>query len=254
MDDSLAVGDSTAADPDARRRAQAFEADANLRVARALREYLEAAGAQVVMTRDRPESLTSVDRLRRTEAFAPERVVVIGHRAPAGRAGAGHYFSSTNGKALARRIAARLEERGVVGRRGAQVSESASYVVAQTAAVAVSVNLPNATPLYAEATRGARRVREEAYALYLALLEDLGSDPKAWRDVSVVASHGEAVEEGVPVTLDERWTLITDAKGRVRFDGLPAGGRVSIGANGARAAVTLPVKDPVKLDLGAARP
>ncbi len=252
MDDSLATDELAPGDIDGRRRAQAFEADANLRVARALREYLEAAGAEVILTRDRPESLTSVDRLRRTEAFAPERVVVIGHRAAAGRAGAGHYFSSPNGKALARRIAARLEERGVVARRRAQVSESASYVVSQTAAVAVSLNLPNAAPLYVDATRGARRLRDEAYALYLALLEDLGGDPKAWRDVSIVAAHGAAPEAGVPVTLDGRWTLITDAKGRVRFDGLPAGGRVTVAADTARAMVTLPVTGAVRMELGAA--
>ncbi len=252
MDDSLATDELAPGDADGRRRAQAFEADANLRVARALREYLEAAGAEVILTRDRPESLTSVDRLRRTEAFAPERVVVIGHRAAAGRASAGHYFSSPNGKALARRIAARLEERGVVARRRAQVSESGSYVVSQTAAVAVSVNLPNAAPLYVDPTRGARPLREEAYALYLALLEDLGGDPKAWRDVSVVTSHGPAPEAGVPVTLDGRWTLLTDGKGRVRFDGLPAGGRVTVAADTARAVVTLPATTPVRMELGAA--
>jgi hypothetical protein len=244
------IGDSLAAvavsDSTARLRAQVFEADANLRVARALREYLEAAGARVVLTRDRPESLTAIDRLRRTEEFAPDRVVVLSHRAEAGQAGAGHYFSSTGGKALARRIADRLEKREAVRRAG--VSETASYVVAQTAAVAVAVNLPDARPLYVEGTRGARQLRAEAYALYLALLEDLGSDAKAWQDVKVVTAPG------VAVTLDGRWTLISDGEGRVRFDGLPRGARVTVEANGTREAVTVPANTPVGLDLRTGRP
>jgi N-acetylmuramoyl-L-alanine amidase len=231
LDDSLAV-DSTLAPGDslARRRAQVIEADANLRVARALREYLEAAGATVLLTRDAPESLTAVDRLRRTEAFRPDRVLVISHRAAPGVAGAGHYFSSSGGRALAGRIAARLRGRGVVPRSG--VSESASYVVAQTAAVAASVSLPNAAPLYVDATRGAGKLRDEAYAIYLALLEDFGSDPKAWQEVVATVARGDsataAPAAGVPVSLDGRWTLFTDGTGRVRFDGLPASARLAL--------------------------
>ena len=228
LDDSLALGAGTPATGDtlARRRAQVIEADANLRVARALREYLEAAGATVLLTRDSPESLTSVDRLRRTEAFRPDRVLVLSHRAPVGNAGVGHYFSSAGGKAWASRMAARLRGRGVVAR--ANVGESASYVVAQTAAVAASANLPDARPLYVERTRGAAKIRDEAYALYLALLEDFGSDAKTWQPVVATVVRGDSVAAGVPVQLDGRWTLFTDAQGRVRFEGLPGSARVAL--------------------------
>ena len=52
--------------------------------------------------------------------------------------------------------------------------------------------------------------------------------PASFADFSIVASRGTAPAPGVPVTLDDRWTLITDAKGRVRFDGLPAGARCEV--------------------------
>jgi N-acetylmuramoyl-L-alanine amidase len=264
LDDSLGVDPTLAAgDSLARRRAQVIEADANLRVARALREYLEAAGATVLLTRDAPESLTAVGRLRRTEAFRPDRVLVVSHRAPAGVAGAGHYFSSSGGKALAGRIAARLRGRGVVQR--AQVGESASYVVAQTAAVATSVNLPNAAPLYVDATRGAARLRDEAYAIYLALLEDFGSDPRTWQQVVATVARGDSAGTagagvaGVPVSLDGRWTLFTDAQGRVRFEGLPTSARLALEASPAESTaaasgrrpvwVTTPVASEVRMTL-----
>jgi len=237
-----APGDTLAA-----RRAQVIEADANVRVARALREYLEAAGAQVVLTRDRPESLTAIDRLRRTEAFAPDRVVTIAHRARAGTASAGHYFSSPQGTALARRIAARLDTRGVT--KGARVVESASYLVQQTAAIAVAVNAPDALPLYADSTRGARRLREEAYALYLALLEDLGGDASAFTPLAVNVKRAGAPAPGVPVELDGRWILISGPDGLVRFDGLPAGAAVTVSAGpSGTLRVTLPATAPVTLE------
>jgi N-acetylmuramoyl-L-alanine amidase len=265
LDDSLAFAPGVAAgDSLARRRAQVIEADANLRVARALREYLEAAGATVLLTRDSPESLTAVDRLRRTEAFRPDRVLVISHRAPANSAGVGHYFSSAGGKAWAARMAARLRSRDVVGR--AHVSESASYVVAQTAAVAASANLPDARPLYVERTRGAAKLRDEAYALYLALLEDFGSDPRTWQPVvatvvradSSAAAAGGTPAAGIPVSLDGRWTLFTDAQGRVRFEGLPTSARVALeasapagaaGAGGRPTWVTTPAASDVRLTI-----
>jgi N-acetylmuramoyl-L-alanine amidase len=228
-----AQGDTLAA-----RRAQAIEADANLRVARALAEYLAAAGAQVVLTREKPDSLTAVDRLRVTEGFGAERVLSISHRAGPRAASAGHYFSSTNGKALARRIAARFDGRGVT--RAARVVESPAYLVQQTAAVAVAVNLPDARAAYAEPTRGAAALREQAYAIYLALLEDLGGDPKAFIPLPVAVTRGGAPAPGVPVQLDGRWILVTGPDGRVHFDGLPTGAVVTVAAGRALAAGPLP--------------
>ncbi len=237
----------------ASRRALVFEADANLRVACALREYLEAAGAAVRLTRDGPESLTSVERLRRTEAFAPERVLVIGHRQASG-ATLGHYFSSAGGKALAGRIARRFEKRGIVGRAG--VAETGNYVVAQTAAVAVTLNGPRAEPLDVDPTRGARRLREEAYAIYLALAEDFGADADDFVSLSVSVTRAGEPATNVPVELDGRWILLSDMRGKVRFDGLPAGANVSVAAGdrvatsaAARAIhVTLPHRGEVSVE------
>jgi N-acetylmuramoyl-L-alanine amidase len=225
MERPVAASDTLAA-----RRAQALEADANLRVALALREDLEAAGAQVVLTRTQPDSLTAIDRLRITEGFNAERVVSIAHRAPGSSASVGHYFSSPGGTALARRVAARLDGRGAT--TGARVVESASYLVQQTAAVAVAVNAPDARAVYvSEPARAERRLKEEAYAIYLAMLEDFGADPAAFLPfpMRVVGSAGSPLTN-LPVVLDGRWTLLTDDKGQVRFDGLPGGAVVTFAA------------------------
>ncbi|MEP7029148.1 MAG: hypothetical protein ABI960_11170, partial [Candidatus Eisenbacteria bacterium] len=132
------------------------------------------------------------------------------------------------GKALARRITARLDEQGVA--RAARVVVSPAYLVQQTAAVAVAVNLPDARAAYAESTRGAARLREEAYAIYLALLEDLGGDPKSFNALPVTVTRAGAPAAGVPLQLDGRWILVSDAAGKARFDGLPAGAIVTLAA------------------------
>ncbi len=236
----------------ARLRRAVYESDANLRVARALREYLEAAGARVMLTRDMPESLSSIERLRRVEAFAPERAIVLGRRGGANGATAGHYFSSPGGKALAGRIIARSRARSTAG--VTRVIESADYVVQQTGAVAVQVHNAYPEPFYEDRTRGARQLREEAYGIYLALAEDFGADPKSFQNVRVRVTHAGAPEGGVPVTLDSGWTLLTDAKGEATFDGLPAGARCTVragdGAAIARVSVSTPSKDAVVIDLG----
>ncbi|MGH7726534.1 MAG: N-acetylmuramoyl-L-alanine amidase [Candidatus Eiseniibacteriota bacterium] len=239
------------------RRALVLEADANLRVASALREYLEAAGANVVLTRDKPESLSAVERLRRTEAFVPDRVIVIGHRRPSG-ATVGYYFGSTNGKALAGRIARRLEKRDVVPRAG--IAETGNYVVAQTAAVAVALNGPTAEPLYAEPTRGARRLREEAYAIYLALAEDFGADPKDFETLPVSVTRAGSQAANVPVELDGRWILLTNSNGKASFDGLPKGASVTlsagegVGTTTAVAPASVRAAVPVKQDIALEAP
>ena len=215
---------SMAPDTSAAYRTQAIEAAANLRVASLLAEDLVAAGAQVVLTRTKSDSLTAIDRLRVTEAFAAERVISLSHRGTG--ASAGHYFSSPGGKALAGRITSRLDGRGAT--KGARVVESAAYLIQQTAAVAVAVNTPS---LPDDA-----RAHEEAYAIYLALLEDFGGADALKLPVSVGRPN-------VPVTLDGRWTLVTGVDGRVTFDEIPAGAVVTVAAGGVSQRVTLPAKD-----------
>ena len=124
-----AAPDTTAA-ADSLTRVHVFEADANLRVARALAADLRAAGAVVLLTRDTADSLSAIDRLRASEGFGADRVVTISHRAAPGTALAGHYFASAAGKALAQRVAAQLESRGLV--RTAPVAATPGYLVQQT--------------------------------------------------------------------------------------------------------------------------
>jgi hypothetical protein len=225
---------SAIADTLAAGRAQAVEADVNLRTARALAEDLQAAGAQVVLTRTGPDSLTAIERLRVTEGFGAERVISITHRAPGASATVGHYFSSPGGKALAKRIEIKLELREVATSR---TFETPSWLVQQTGAVATLVDLPS----IAGTDRLEWRTHAEAYAIYLALLEDFGATDLHALPLSVMRDPPTTSTDDLPVRLDGRWTLYTRGNdGEAKFDGLPAGGIVTVEAGGASMRVSMP--------------
>src|SRR5262249_58647594 len=141
----------------------------NLEVARALAAMLEAAGAQVVMTRDGDHAVSELERVQTAEAFRAERYLRIGHaNAPPL---AGYYFNSGGGKRWAQRVAATFPAYGL----GAlQVAESAKYPLAQTSAVALYVSAAR-TDSAESALLLPGRLRAEAYALLLALAQELAA-------------------------------------------------------------------------------
>jgi len=167
----------------------------------------------------------------------------VTHRQQGRFALVGHYFASVQGKALAERIASRLAARALVA-AAPRVAATPGFLVQQASAVAVSVDLP------APATD---RADDEAYALYLALLEDLGGDPATFVPLEVRLLRGGAPAASERVALDHRWALVTDADGVARFDGLPPRAVVTVEAGPASSRVTLPRKGPVTLVLPAAR-
>ena len=162
------------------------------------------------------------------KGFAADRLITVTHAAPPTGVAIGYYFASAGGKALAQRIAARLTARGLA--KAPTVSASPSFLVQQTAAVAAVAHLPDASALYVEPTRAAARLRAEAYALYLALLEDLGGDPAQFVSLEVRVTRGGAKAANVPVELDGRWILFTGEDGAATFDGLPARTTVTVAA------------------------
>jgi hypothetical protein len=198
-----------------------------------------------VLTRDTPDSMSALDRLRAVEAAFADRLLTLAHRQPKGFATVGHYFASAPGKALAQRLAARLDTRGVAA--NPTVFATPAYLVQQTGAVAAAVDLPAEPALDAEPTRAAARLREEAYALYLGLLEDLGGDPAAFLRLDVKVTDAGKPAAGVPVTLDHRWLLLTDTDGVARFDGLPARAIVTVEAGEAPPGGPAPVAARVTL-------
>jgi N-acetylmuramoyl-L-alanine amidase len=164
-------------------------ASLNLEVARALAGYLRSAGARVLLTREGDYALSEVERVQRAEGFLPHRVLRIGHRAEAPRLG--YYFASAVGKRWAARAAAWLGRLGVAA---PPAVEDAQYVLQQTSCPALYVSaLPLGTGEGETRLLEPGFLRREAYALLVALAEDLRAEPVAWpADSLALAESGGA--------------------------------------------------------------
>ena len=202
----------------------------NLEVARALAAMLEAAGAEVVLTREGDQAVSELGRVQVAEGFRAERYLRIGHANTAPLAG--HYFNSPTGRRWAQRIARALDDLGLPTPR---VGESSKYVLAQVSAAAVYATLARTDSSEVELLSPGR-LRAEAYALYLALARDFATLPRVGEAASTGASTGSAdaapawvvdsliVRDaaGVPVPaaairLGAALVVSTDARGLVRF-------------------------------------
>jgi N-acetylmuramoyl-L-alanine amidase len=185
----------------------------NLEVARALAAMLEAAGAEVLLTRTNDLAISDLERVRRAEAFRPERFLRIAHGPHPPRLG--HYFSSANGKRWAERTAAAL---GALGLPPVPVGEDAQWVIQQTSCPALHASLARVDDAVAEARLvgpGARRA--EAYALLTGLAAEFAPD-SAWRaDSVIVRDRTGAPVPGAPITLGGALVVETDARGVARF-------------------------------------
>ena len=184
----------------------------NLEVARALAAMLEASGAAVVMTRDGDHAVSELERVQVAEAFRAERYLRIGHaNAPPV---AGHYFNSAGGKRWAQRTASALASLGLDPVR---VAESAKYPLAQVSAVALYVSPARVDSAEAR-LQASGRLRAEAYALFLALAQELATPPVEWPlDSLRVVDAGGAARPGAAVTLGAALVVATDSSGTARY-------------------------------------
>ena len=201
----------------------------NLEVARALAAMLEAAGADVVLTREGDQAVSELGRVQVAEGFRAERYLRIGHANTAPLSG--HYFNSPVGRRWAQRIARALTDLGLPATR---VGESSKYVLSQVSAAAVYATLAR-TDSSETALMSPGYLRAEAYALYLALARDFAPAGTATGAASTPESAGaEAAASwpmdslfvrdaaGVPVAgaavrLGAALVVGTDATGAVRF-------------------------------------
>jgi N-acetylmuramoyl-L-alanine amidase len=184
----------------------------NLRVARILRGFLEASGAEVRLTRDGDYALSEVERVQISEAFAAERYLRIGHRAEAPRLG--HFFSSAPSRAWAERTARTLERFGLA--RPA-VGEDPQYPLQQTSCPAVYAGLARIDrPESEEALLAPGALHAEAYALYVAIAREFSPDADWAVDSLEVRDPGGRPVPRVPTRIGSL-LLETDGLGRVRF-------------------------------------
>jgi len=186
----------------------------NLEVARALAAMLEAAGAEVVLTREGDQAVSELGRVQVAEGFRAERYLRIGHANSAPLVG--HYFNSPTGRRWAQRVARTLSDLGLPAPR---VGESAKYTLSQVSAAAVYATLARTDSSESELLSPGR-LRAEAYALYLALARDLAPATAAptWPvDSLFVRDAAGAPVSGAAVRLGAALVVSTDASGAVRF-------------------------------------
>ena len=194
-------------------------ADVNLRVALALAALLESAGARVHLTREADVPVSALARILDSERFAPQRFVRIGHRALGAKqppVSVGHYPGSRDGARLAADLAAALGP-------GARVVEDVQFVIQQTSAAAVFVNLASIADAATERhLLSATELRLEAYTLYQGLLAHFGAPAGAAVAGTLPAAAERAPSDAV-VTLDGYLSLSPDADGSFRFERVERG-------------------------------
>lgn len=189
----------------------------NLEVARALGAMLEAAGAEVVLTRSADAAVSELERVQAAERFRADRYLRIGHAAAPPIAG--YYFSSGGGRRWAQTLARTCAELGVSD--SLAVGEAAKYALSQASAVALYASLRRVDdPASEERLVAPGALRAEAYALFVALARDFSrdGDGAAWPADSIVLKRADgSPASGALVTLGGAFVLQADAAGVVRF-------------------------------------
>jgi N-acetylmuramoyl-L-alanine amidase len=208
----------------------------NLAVARLAREYLERAGAQVLLTRESESSTPLLARVQASERFRGERLVRIGRRTGAPSA-VGYFPGSVGGKGLAQRLHRRLwaaEEADTLRRVGDDTTadgppgrpgprrapvllEDANFVLQQTSCPSVSVRVGDLARAEDESRfLDAAWRHREAYLIYLALAEDLGAASDSLATVRIRLTASGVPRGGALLWLDG-FALITDVRGEAAF-------------------------------------
>jgi N-acetylmuramoyl-L-alanine amidase len=192
----------------------------NLQVARALAAFLEAAGAEVELTREGDYALSDVERVQISEAFHAERFLRVGHAPEPPMIG--YYFSSPGGRAWALNAKAALDSLGL---KAPPIAEDAQYPLQQTSCPALYVSLARVdAPASEEHLLAPGTLRGEAYALFLALAREWAPGATWLADSIEVRDENGRPIPGAAVTLGGTLVLETDVLGRARFARTEAGG------------------------------
>jgi hypothetical protein len=188
-------------------------ANVNLSVARALAEFLAAAGAEVRITRAGDLSLSDVERVQISEAFHADRFVRIAHRPEPPTTG--YYFSSGVGKRWAESTRDQLRRFGFPG---VTPAEDAQYPLQQTSCPALYVSAARIDqPAAEERLLAPGALRAEAYAVFLGLARQWAENASWPLDSLEVHDPDGRPVAGAAVTLGGSIVLETDRSGRVRF-------------------------------------
>ena len=188
-------------------------AEVNLDVTRMVAGALEAAGAEVSLTRSGELKTSDQERVRTSAAFESDRFLRIGHRARG--AWLGYYPSSKAAQAWAQRAAATFSRLGLGEPR---FGEDAQYTLQQVACPALFASpsrLDDSLSEWRLQQPGVRRA--EAYALVVALAREFAPAGEWPLDsLTVQDADGQPVA-GALVTFGGAIVLESNALGRVHF-------------------------------------
>jgi N-acetylmuramoyl-L-alanine amidase len=194
----------------------------NLQLARYLEEYLEAAGAQVELTRRTEETLSPRDVVATSNRFAADRYIEIRHRnAPedSGLVVHTHFFpGSSTGLDMSEKVQRALSH--YLGLPVRAPTDLVTYPLQQTACPAVVVELPSIAVIEEELRLGEPGYqRRQAYGIFLGVLEHFGVEAGASATISLT----DSLRSNWLVTLDRTWSLLSDEDGNAVFPLLAPG-------------------------------
>lgn len=195
----------------------------NLRVAQYLAEYLEAAGAEVALTRTTEETLSPRDVVALTNRFGADRYIEIRHRAT--RVDTGrvvdtyHFPGSRTGTAMANTVQTAVATTLGLGTHPA--TDQVTFPLQQTACPAIVIEFPSIAQIDEELRLGEPWYqRQQAYAVLKGILVHYGNPDSASYHVTL---DGDPLQDDWLISLDRTWHLLTATEGQLTFTGLPEG-------------------------------
>ncbi|MEJ2720394.1 MAG: N-acetylmuramoyl-L-alanine amidase, partial [bacterium] len=207
----------------------------NLQVARYVSEYLEAAGARVLLTRLTEETLSDRDIVTLTNRFRADEYIEIRHTgrpvAPGDTARVvdAYFFpGSDNGRRLAAEVQQALAR--ALGLAVRPPADCVTYPLQQTACPAIIIEPPSLATTDEELRLGEPWYqRRQAYGIFCGVLAHYGTEDAAALDVTISEAPGSA--SGMPgggvsnwlVTIDDTWSLLSSPAGEAAFEAAPAG-------------------------------
>ena len=204
------------------------DADVNLEVAQRVHSLLRAAGANVILVRDRDTTIAEADRARLSARYGQGMYIRIDAAGKDGQASAAIYQSLVNNAFAARLLnglsrTAGLDSVAIVG-----AQDPFYYDVAMGT---ISLIIPSVTTGRYEGVR-TRRFDEIAWGIFLGILQLEGFVPAMDMAYEVRSGIDEAPLAGIPVLLNEALSAVTDERGRVRFYGIePADASLRVPGN-----------------------
>ena len=144
--------------------AQQSRSEVNLQTALCLKELLELAGAEVVLTRENESIPTPRESTKKANEVSADLLLSLNHGK--GSSPLGYYFNSTRGKLLASSLTQALDE--VASCKGLKMMESSEFILVHTTMPAVAVTL-DARSCKGLAKDSEERAWGEAQALYQGL-------------------------------------------------------------------------------------